>query len=55
MEKSKVYYTDFRTRIGYNLLQKLENVPKEWKSVSLIVNLMSKTKNTGQMSFRIIY
>lgn len=29
MEKSKVYFTDFRTRNGYNLLQKLENLIKK--------------------------
>ena len=28
MEKSKVYFTDFRARTGYNLLQKLEKLMK---------------------------
>ena len=28
MEKSKVYFTDFRARTGYNLLQKLEKLIK---------------------------
>ena len=28
MEKSKVYFTDFRARPGYNLLQKLEKLIK---------------------------
>ena len=29
MEKSKVYFTDFRARPGYNLLQKLEKLVKK--------------------------
>ena len=29
MEKSKVYFTDFRARPGYNLLQKLEKLMKK--------------------------
>ena len=29
MEKSKVYFTDFRARPGYNLLQKLEKLIKK--------------------------
>jgi len=29
MEKAKVYFTDFRVRTGYNLLQKLENLIKK--------------------------
>lgn len=28
MEKAKVYFTDFRARPGYNLLQKLERLIK---------------------------
>ena len=28
-EKSKVYFTDFRARPGYNLLQKLEKLVKK--------------------------
>ncbi len=28
-EKSKVYFTDFRARPGYNLLQKLEKISKK--------------------------
>ena len=29
MEKSEVYFTDFRTRVGYNQLQKLEKLIKK--------------------------
>ena len=29
MEKSQVYFTDFRARPGYNLLQKLEKLIKK--------------------------
>ena len=29
MEKSKVYFTDFRAKPGYNLLQKLEKLSKK--------------------------
>ena len=29
MEKSKVYFTDFRAKPGYNLLQKLERLIKK--------------------------
>ena len=29
MEKSKVYFTDFRARPGYSLLQKLEKLMKK--------------------------
>lgn len=29
LEKSKVYFTDFRAKPGYNLLQKLERLIKK--------------------------
>ena len=29
MEKSKVYFTDFRARPGYNLLQKLDKLARK--------------------------
>lgn len=39
MEKSKVYFTDFRARPRYNLLQKLEKLVKKQELKILILKI----------------
>ena len=55
MEKSKVYFTDFRARPGYNLLQKLEKLMKKAGiEMKQIYNNICKNGNYIQRVYLII-